>query len=90
MLTSAFPDGAVSVVADSYDVWNFVDNFIGGEELIGAVRARRGTVVVRPDSGDPVEMVLAVLSRLESKFGAERNEAGYKLLPPYVRVIQVI
>ncbi len=57
---SAFPQGVLSVVADSYDVWNFIDNFVAGPELKGAVEKREGCLVIRPDSGDPKEMVLKV------------------------------
>lgn len=48
-----------------------------------------GPVVVRPDSGDPTKVVLKVLEILGSKFGTTLNSKGYKLLPPYIRVIQV-
>ena len=50
--------------------------------------ARDGTLVVRPDSGDPSATVLRVLQELGAAFGTEVNAAGYKLLPPQVRVIQ--
>ena len=40
---------------------------------------RQGTLVVRPDSGDPTEVVLEVLRRLESKFGSKENSKGFKV-----------
>ena len=49
---------------------------------------RDGTLVVRPDSGPPVDTVLRVLSILGDAFGTETNIKGYKVLPPQVRVIQ--
>ncbi len=48
-----------------------------------------GTLVVRPDSGDPATVVVKVLEILGSKFGFTINSKGYKLLPPYIRIIQV-
>lgn len=48
-----------------------------------------GPLVIRPDSGDPATVVVKVLDILGSKFGTKINSKGYKLLPPYVRVIQV-
>ena len=48
-----------------------------------------GPLVVRPDSGDPPTVVVKVLDILGSKFGITINSKGYKVLPPYLRVIQV-
>ena len=48
-----------------------------------------GPLVVRPDSGDPPTVVVKVLNILGSKFGITKNSKGYKVLPPYIRVIQV-
>ena len=48
-----------------------------------------GPLVVRPDSGDPPTVVVKVLDILGSKFGTTVNTKGYKVLPPYIRVIQV-
>jgi len=47
-----------------------------------------GKLVVRPDSGDPKTIVVEVLERLSKNFPATKNAAGYKELPPYIRVIQ--
>ncbi|PIK62748.1 hypothetical protein BSL78_00328, partial [Apostichopus japonicus] len=45
-------------------------------------------LVIRPDSGDPHVIVLKVLNILEKCFGSTVNSKGYKMLPPYLRVIQ--
>jgi nicotinamide phosphoribosyltransferase len=86
-----FPSGAVACVSDSYDIWEACSK-IWGEELKGLVedRGKRGAgpLVVRPDSGDPATTVVKVLEILGSKFGTTTNSKGYKLLPPYLRVIQ--
>lgn len=77
----------VAVVSDSYDLWNAIDN-IWGDELKQKVIDNGGTVVIRPDSGDPVEIVSKTLKKLMDKFGYKTNSKGFKLLPDYVRVIQ--
>ncbi|MCP9265440.1 Pre-B-cell colony enhancing factor 1 [Dirofilaria immitis] len=84
-----FPDGSVSVVSDSYDVFHAVSN-IWGDELRQYVvdRANKGCVVIRPDSGDPSEVVVKVLNLLAEKFPTVTNSKGYRLLPSYLRVIQ--
>ena len=48
-----------------------------------------GPLVIRPDSGNPPTVVVKVLDILGSKFGTTINSKGYKILPPYLRVIQV-
>jgi nicotinamide phosphoribosyltransferase len=45
------------------------------------------TLVVRPDSGDPAEVVHRTLSLLNAAFGSTTNSKGYRVLN-HVRVIQ--
>ena len=45
-------------------------------------------LVIRPDSGDPVELLEKIFTILFENFGFETNAKGYKVLPPQVRVIQ--
>lgn len=82
-----FPTGLVAVVSDSYDLFNAIDNYWGGV-LKEKILAREGTLVVRPDSGNPKEIVLETLNRLGDKFGYTLNQKGFKILPDQVRVIQ--
>ena len=83
-----FPDGLVAVVSDSYDLFNACEN-LWGDELKSQVLSREnGFLVVRPDSGNPSEVVLKTLEILGDKFGYSVNEKGFKVLDPHVRVIQ--
>ena len=75
-----------AVVSDSYDIYNAVSN-IWGDELYREVVDSGATVVIRPDSGDPVEVVTEVVERLATEFGSALNEKGYRVLNT-VRVIQ--
>ncbi len=77
----------VAVVSDSYDLWNAIDN-IWGDALKDKVETMSGTLVIRPDSGDPAKVVREALERLAVKFGTTTNSKGYKVLPDYVRLIQ--
>ena len=80
-------DKAFSVVSDSYDLWNAIDN-IWGDALKDEVENMGGTLVIRPDSGEPAKVVREALERLAVKFGTTVNSKGYKVLPDYVRIIQ--
>ena len=77
----------LACVVDSYDVWNAIDNLIGGE-LKDAIIHNGGRVVVRPDSGDPIAVLPRVIEHLMRIFGFSVNSRGYRVLPEYVRVIQ--
>ena len=77
----------LACVSDSYDIFNAVDN-IWGTELADEVRNSGGTLVVRPDSGDPNIVPIQVIEKLMDKFGSTVNSKGYLVLPDYVRVIQ--
>lgn len=78
--------GLYAVVSDSYDIFNACEN-LWGDELYEEVMAAPNTLVVRPDSGDPVTVILKVLKILGNKFGYETNKKGYKVINK-VRVIQ--
>lgn len=58
MLTQ-FPTGLVACVSDSYDIWKACDT-LWGETLRELVVSRKGTLVVRPDSGNPPDVVVQV------------------------------
>lgn len=69
----------VSVVSDSYDIYNAVENMWGGA-LKDMVVESGSTLVVRPDSGDPAEVVAKVALLLDATFGSTINSKGYKVL----------
>ncbi len=77
----------VAVVSDSYDLFNAIDR-IWGETLRDWVQQMGGTLVIRPDSGDPVDIVPAAIERLMARFGSRENRRGYRVLPDCVRLIQ--
>lgn len=81
------PGSIYAVVSDSYDIYNACEK-IWGEDLKRSVQEFGGTLVVRPDSGDPLVVIPRVLEILDSKFGHTVNEKGFKVLPSYLRVIQ--
>lgn len=86
-LLNQFPTGLVSGISDSYDIYNACAN-IWGTRLKEKILMRDGTLVVRPDSGNPPEVVVKVLEILGEKFGFSVNQKGYKVLPPQIRIIQ--
>ncbi len=82
----AKPGSIVAVVSDSYDIYNAAENLWGGE-LRKEVIESGATVVIRPDSGDPVEVNCKLIDILNAKFGSTLNSKGYRVLN-HVRLIQ--
>ena len=87
MLTQfAKPGAIVAIVSDSYDVYNAAEK-LWGTELRQQVVDSGATVVIRPDSGDPVEVNRKLIEILGQKFGYTVNAKGFKVLNN-VRLIQ--
>jgi nicotinamide phosphoribosyltransferase len=86
-MLDSYPEGLVACVSDSYNIWEACEN-LWGTELKDQILNRNGTLVVRPDSGDPITVVPRVIDVLMSRFGFTINSKGYKVLPPQIRVIQ--
>lgn len=82
----AKPNSIIACVSDSYDVYNAAER-IWGEELRQEVIDSGAIIVIRPDSGDPVEVCTKLVNILGEKFGYTFNSKGYKVLN-YVRLIQ--
>jgi nicotinamide phosphoribosyltransferase len=73
------PGSIYAVVSDSYNIYKAVDT-IWGEKLANLVRKSEGTLVIRPDSGDPVEVLPRLISSLNKNFGSVKNDKGYLVL----------
>ena len=54
-LLDLYPTGIFSVVSDTFDLWKVLTDFL--PSLKEKVMARDGKIVIRPDSGDPVDIL---------------------------------
>ncbi len=72
-------------VSDSYNTWNALKMW---KELEPELLAKGGTLVIRPDSGDPVLTPVQVVVECTDLFGYTVNEKGFRVLPDHIRVIQ--
>jgi nicotinamide phosphoribosyltransferase len=50
-----FPKGILSIVADTFDLWKLIAEYLPANKE--AIMARDGKLVIRPDSGDPVDII---------------------------------
>lgn len=55
LMTEVSPSGILSVVSDTWDFWKLVDEYL--PNLKDKIMSRDGTLVIRPDSGDPVKIL---------------------------------
>lgn len=97
LITEVYPSGFVSIVSDTWDLWNVLHNVIA--TLKPEIMNRDGRVVIRPDSGDPVDIICGtstgktkderkgVVEILWDIFGGTVNEKGYKVLDSHIGCI---
>lgn len=85
MLTERYPRHNFSIVCDSFDYWNVVKNIL--PQLKDEILNRQGTLFIRGDSGDPVQIVTETVFELWKIFGGSKNSKGYKVLPDQIRAI---
>lgn len=85
------PNGIISMVSDTYNIYNFVDEIVG-KDFKDQILSRDGVFVVRPDSvtdehDTPAKMSLWILESLWENFGGTMNNKGYKVLDSHIRCI---
>lgn len=85
LLTEIYPNTSFSAVLDSYDYWNVVENIL--PQLKSEIMNHNGTLLIRGDSGDCVEIVTRTVFKLWDMFGGTINSKGYKVLDSHVRAI---
>lgn len=85
LLTEIYPNNSFSMVSDSYDYWNLVDNIL--PQVKDEILAHNGVISIRGDSGDPVHIVTETVEHLWNLFGGTINSKGYKMLNPHVKAI---
>jgi nicotinamide phosphoribosyltransferase len=54
-----FPKGILSIVSDTFDLWKLITEYLPANKE--AIMARDGKLVIRPDSGDPVDIICGKL-----------------------------
>lgn len=100
LITNVTPKGIISIVSDTWDFWKLVTEYV--PVLKETIMNREGTVVIRPDSGDPVKIVCGdpdaqtehekkgLIECLWETFGGievEWNGKQYKLLDSHIGAI---
>jgi len=103
LITEIYPSGFVSIVSDTWDYWKVITEYL--PQLRDTIMARAGgalgdRVVIRPDSGDPVKIIVGdpdapegsperkgTIECLWDTFSGTITSKGYKLLDPHIGLI---
>jgi len=98
LITQVYPGGIVSVVSDTWNLWDVCTEIL--PKLKDKIMARDGKVVIRPDSGDPADILCGdpnarygtpeskgVVQLLWDVFGGKVNSGGFKELDPHIGTI---
>lgn len=97
LITEVYPSGFASIVSDTWNLWEVLDKII--KPLKREIMNRDGRIVVRPDSGDPVEIICGnpngetederkgVVEILWDIFGGTITDKGFKQLDTHIGCI---
>jgi len=97
LICDVYPKGIVSIVSDTWDLWKVLTDYL--PRLKNEIITREGKVVIRPDSGNPVDIICGnphgkteqekkgVIELLWDVFGGTTNGKGFKELIPYIGAI---
>ncbi|MEO5893580.1 MAG: nicotinate phosphoribosyltransferase [Ferruginibacter sp.] len=93
-----YPTGIISIVSDTWDFWKVITEYL--PLLREKIIARDGKVVIRPDSGDPVKIIIGdeneekgspafkgAIECMWEVFGGTITGQGYKLLDGHIGLI---
>ena len=75
-LLNTYPKGILSVVSDTWDLWKVCTEHV--VTLKDEILARDGKLVIRPDSGDPVDILCGTLKAYDSSTGEDYHKS-YKV-----------
>lgn len=97
-ILNLYPSGIVSVVSDTWDLWKVLTEIL--PTLKNKIMARDGKLVIRPDSGNPADIICGdktaeigspayrgVIEILWEVFGGTTTATGHKLLDSHIGCI---
>lgn len=98
LITETYPQGVVSIVCDTWDFWKVITEYLPA--LKKEIMERDGTVVIRPDSGDPADILCGednimkpqhvmkgAVECLYDIFGGTITDRWYKQLDEHIGLI---
>lgn len=87
-LIKLYPTGILSVVSDTWNLWDVCTKFL--PELKEEILARDGKLVIRPDSGDPVDIICGESMASIIRRKNPKNKVKPEDFPEYKGVIELL
>lgn len=84
-LLDLYPTGILSVVSDTWDFWGVLTNHL--PSIKDQIMARDGKLVIRPDSGDPADIICGLNTRYEDP---DEVAEGYSAGPEWKGAIEIL
>ena len=98
LITKLYPSGIISIASDTWDFWKVLTEYL--VQLKSIIMQRDGKVVIRPDSGDPVKIIvgdpdadkntpqyMGAVECLWNIFGGTYTDKKYKMLDSHIGLI---
>ena len=76
LIEDVFKTGPLSMVSDTYDYWNVITNYL--PRLKNSILNRDGKIIIRGDSGDPVDIICGELKASDYMVVDGLTEDGIK------------
>ena len=76
LIEDVFKTGPLSMVSDTYDYWNVITNYL--PRLKKSIMNRDGKIIIRGDSGDPVDIICGELKGSDYMVVEGLTEDGIK------------
>lgn len=76
LIEDVFKTGPLSMVSDTYDYWNVITNYL--PRLKESILNRDGKIIIRGDSGDPVDIICGELKASDYMVVEGLKEDGLK------------
>ena len=76
LIEDVFPKGPLSIVSDTYNYWNVLTDFL--PRLKDSIAKRDGKIVIRGDSGDPIDIICGSLQAKDYLVVDGLTEEGIK------------
>ena len=73
-LLDLYPTGILSVVSDTWDLWHVITDIL--PKLKDRIMARDGKLVIRPDSGDPADIICGAANPARAAVAMEPEAKG--------------
>ena len=75
-LLETYPTGILSVVSDTWDLWKVITEYL--PVLKEEILARDGKLVIRPDSGNPVDIICGSITPDMASYEDRHKQPQYK------------